>query len=155
MAKLAVIKLRSAINARGDAKDAMEMMGLTRVNHCVIVDDDPSHLGTLQKVKDYVTWGEINKDTLEKLLRKRGRIVGDKRVTDETIKSGAKAQTISDLVSAVSSGEMSLDEIKGLKKVFRLHPPRGGYKSTKRSVRNLGDLGYRGERINELILSMI
>ena len=155
MAKLAVIKLRSAINARGDVRDAMEMMGLTRVNHCVLVDDDPSHLGTLQKVKDYVTWGEINKDTLEKLLRKRGRLVGDRRVTDEALKSGAKAQTISDLVSAVSSGEMRFDEINGLKKVFRLHPPRGGYKSTKRPVRDLGDLGYRGERINELVISMI
>ena len=43
-----------------------------------------------------------------------------------------------------------------LSPVFRLHPPRGGFKgSTKKPYSDGGELGYRGPAINELIRRMI
>ncbi len=152
--KLAVIKLRSGINARTEVNDTLNLIGLTRVNHCVILDNDPSRLGMLRKIKDFVTWGEIKPEVLEILIKKRGRLSGDKRVTNETVKSTKKFQTIAELAVAASDGGYDLKEA-GVKKVFRLHPPRGGHKSTKRPVKDLGDLGYRGEQINELLDRMI
>jgi large subunit ribosomal protein L30 len=108
----------------------------------------------LQAAKDYITWGEIKPETLEHLLRKRGRLQGDKRLTDEIVKSQTEFSSITELAAAVCGGKAELEVIPQLKKVFRLHPPRKGYRSTKRPVGDFGDLGYRGERINELILRM-
>ena len=155
MGKMAVIKLRSDINARQGVKDTLKMMGLTRVNHCVIVDEATIGIGYLgEKIKDYITWGEIKPEVLESLLKKRGRLSGDKRVTEEVVKSKTSFQTMGELAAAVESGSAGLDEV-GVKKVFRFHPPRGGYKSIKRPVKDMGDLGYRGDKINDLIIRMI
>ncbi len=152
--KLAVIRIRGGINVRGVVNKTLEMLNLTRVNHCVLVDDDPSTLGMLQAAKDYITWGAIKPETLEHLLRKRGRLQGDKHLTDEIVKSGTEFSSIGELAVAICNGKTGLKVLPGLKKVFRLHPPRKGYKSTKRPFKDFGDLGYRGERINELILRM-
>jgi len=43
----------------------------------------------------------------------------------------------------------------GVKPVFRLHPPKGGFKGTiRRPYKSGGELGYRGAAINDLILRM-
>jgi large subunit ribosomal protein L30 len=154
MGNLAVIRIRGGIKALGVANRTLKMLNLTRVNHCVLVDDDPSTLGMLQEAKDYITWGEIKPETLEHLLKKRGRLQGDKHLTDEIVKSGTEFSSIKELANAICDGKTELKVLPQLKKVFRLHPPRKGYKSTKRPFKDLGDLGYRGERINELILKM-
>jgi len=155
VAKLAVVRVRGSINVRRDVKETMRMLGLTRVNHCVVTDDTPTSRGMLQKAKDMLTWGEVEQEVLEQLIRKRGRLTGDKRLTDEFIKSQTPFQSLSEFVAAVYAGEAELGMLPRLKKVFRLHPPRKGYKTTKRPFKNFGDLGYRGGQINELILKMI
>lgn len=155
MAKLALIRLRSGIRARGEVRDTLAMLRLHRINHLVIVDDTPSYRGMIQKVKDYITWGEIDKDTLVKLLRKRGRLVGNKPITDEYVKEKL-GMSIEEFAEKVINGEMKLRDLPNIKPVFRLHPPRGGLKgSKKRSFKEGGALGYRGEKINELIERML
>ena len=42
----------------------------------------------------------------------------------------------------------------GIMPVFRLNPPSKGYKSVRKFFPK-GDLGYRGEKINELLKRMI
>jgi len=43
-----------------------------------------------------------------------------------------------------------------VKPVFRLHPPRGGFKGSIRKPYGAGgELGYRGAAINELIRRML
>ncbi|AEC51277.1 50S ribosomal protein L30P [Pyrococcus sp. NA2] len=155
MAKLAVIRIRGRVNVKKPIRDTLAMLRLHRVNHCVIVDDTPSYLGMLRKAKDYITWGEINAETLAKLIRKRGRLIGNKPVTDEYVKEKL-GMTIEEFAEKVVKGEMSLKDLPNLKPVFRLHPPRGGFRgSKKRSFQEGGALGYRGEKINELIERML
>ncbi|MEW6592449.1 MAG: 50S ribosomal protein L30 [Candidatus Hadarchaeota archaeon] len=154
MAKLAVIRLRSGINANQDVGDTMKILGLTRANHCILVDDTDPILGMLQKSKDYITWGEATPQTIEHLLKRWGRLSGDKRLTDDEVKSKSSFQSIKELADAIGSGKAAVSSLPGLKKVFRLHPPRKGFKSTKRPFKDFGDLGYRGEKINDLIMRM-
>ncbi|MFA4646106.1 50S ribosomal protein L30 [Pyrococcus kukulkanii] len=155
MAKLAVIRIRGRVNVKRPVRDTLAMLRLHRVNHCVIVDDTPSYLGMLQKAKDYITWGEINAETLAKLIKKRGRLIGNKPVTDEYVKEKL-GMTIEEFAQKVVNGEMSLKDLPNLKPVFRLHPPRGGFRgSKKRSFKEGGALGYRGEKINDLIERML
>ncbi|WP_297436798.1 50S ribosomal protein L30 [Thermococcus sp.] len=155
MAKFALIRLRSGIRAKGEVRDTLAMLRLHRINHLVLVDDNPSYNGMVQKVKDYITWGEIDKETLAALIRKRGRLIGNKPVTDEYVKEKL-GMSIDEFAQKIVDGEMKLGDLPSVKPVFRLHPPRGGLKgSKKRSFKEGGALGYRGEKINELIERML
>ncbi|MEM3138430.1 MAG: 50S ribosomal protein L30, partial [Thermofilaceae archaeon] len=60
------------------------------------------------------------------------------------------------LAEALLSGTASLDKLTSFKPVFRLAPPKGGFKRTiKKHYNDGGELGYRGYKINELLLTMI
>ncbi|HDZ35651.1 MAG TPA: 50S ribosomal protein L30, partial [Thermococcus sp.] len=131
------------------------MLRLHRINHLVLVDDNPSYRGMVQKVKDYITWGEIDAETLARLIRKRGRLIGNRPITDEYVQEKL-GMTIEEFAKKVVDGEMRLTDLPNIKPVFRLHPPRGGLKgSKKRSFKEGGALGYRGEKINDLIERML
>ena len=58
------------------------------------------------------------------------------------------------LAKGLTEGKTVMRDVPGLKPVFRLHPPRKGYEGIKRSFKEGGALGYRGEKINHLIRRM-
>ena len=62
------------------------MLNLKRNNYAVLIDNRPSFLGMLKTAQSFVTWGEISKETLTALLKERGRLVGNKRLTDDYAK---------------------------------------------------------------------
>jgi large subunit ribosomal protein L30 len=106
----------------------------------------------LQVVKDYVAFGEIDAETLAMLLRHRGRLVGDKPLTDEYLQKNTPYKSIEDFAKAVVEGKAKLTDIPGLKPVFRLHPPRKGLKNIKWHYPR-GDLGRHGN-IRDLLYRM-
>ncbi len=150
---IAAIRVRGRTGVKGDITDTMKMLRLNRINHAVIIEENPSYQGMLQKAKDYITWGEINKETLVKMISKRGTLPGGSKVTDEYLKEKTSYQSIEDLSQAVLEGA-SLEE-SGIKPVFRLHPPRKGFKNIKKAYNEDGSLGYRGESIEGLINKML
>jgi len=140
----AVVRIRGGVKTRKEIKDTMDMLRLTRVNHCVIVRKDPKMDGMIKKVKDFVTWGEINDKTLEKLVAERGRMAGDRKPSEKEAKD----------VLDVLKKKKSAKDVDGFKPVFRLSPPRKGYEGIK-SPYPKGALGFRGEKINELLERMM
>jgi large subunit ribosomal protein L30 len=151
----AVIRVRGIVNVRTDIEDTLRMLRLNQVNHCVLLPRTKSHLGMLQKVKDYVTWGEITPEILARMILHRGRLIGNKKISDSYIKKNTKYKSVMSFAKAVSQGETNYHEVKEIKPVIRLHPPRKGYEGVKRSFSAGGALGYRGEDINKLIERMI
>ena len=110
--KIGMILIRSGVGANHKVRDTLKMLHLKRKNNCAVIDNTPSNLGMVNKVKDFITWGELN------------------------------------------------DEILGIfkdKKVINLHPPRGGFerKGVKVPFKVGGALGYRGDKINDLIKRML
>ena len=71
--QIAVVRIRGSIRVKEGVKITLNMLRLYRRNYCVVVSATPSILGMLQKIKDYVTWGEINDETLKLLQEKRGK----------------------------------------------------------------------------------
>lgn len=152
---LAVIRVRGLSDIRGDIKDTLNMLNLTRNCHATLIDDRPSYMGMLRKAENYITWGEISKETLPILLKKRGRTVGNKRLSDEYAKK-VGYDSLVDLAEAVWKLEVEYKKLPEIKPVFRLHPPRKGFKgSVKKSYVTGGVTGYRGEEINNLLKLMI
>jgi large subunit ribosomal protein L30 len=153
--KIAVIRIRGSVKASTEIKRTLELMKLRRKNSCIVIDNTKPNLGMLMKVKDFITWGEININTLAKLLLKRARIQGDKKIDNEYIKSKT-GKEIEEFCKLVIDGKESLDKLE-IKKVFRLKPPSKGFerKGIKLGFKEGGALGYRGEKINELLERMI
>ena len=151
---LAVVRIRGTVNVRKDVEDTLRMLNLERNCHATLIDDRPSFMGMLRKTQNVVTWGEVSKETIALLLRKRGRIVGNRKLTDEYVKK-IGYDSLDALAEAIYNLKVELKNLPGVKPVFRLHPPRKGYKGTvKKSYGVGGETGYRGESINELIRRM-
>jgi len=151
----AVVRVRGTVHINPDTKKTLKLLNLTRVNHCVLLEEKPTTKGMLQVAKDYVTWGEIEKDSLTKLITSRGKLEGDKEITDDYLKSATSYNTIEKLSHAIADNKFNYKEIPSVKPVFRLNPPKNGYKGIKRSFKEKGALGYRGKNINKLIERMI
>jgi len=75
---LVAVRIRGLSDVSGEINDTMAMLRLTKNCHATLVDDRPAYKGMLRKSKDYLTWGEISQETIALLLKKRGRLVGDK-----------------------------------------------------------------------------
>jgi len=151
---LAVIRVRGRTGIRKEIEDTLQMLRLKRINHCVLVPETPEYLGMLKKAKDFITWGRINKETLVKLLKKRLRMLGDRKVDEESLKEITDFESFEDFADALMKGKVKLKDFKKLKPIFRLNPPRHGYKAIRLPYPK-GDLGDRGEKINELIERML
>jgi large subunit ribosomal protein L30 len=151
----AVVRVRGSINVRKSIKDTLTMLRLNRVNHCVIIPDSREFRGMLKKVKDYVTWGEVDEDSLNIMLKERGKLIGDLPITDKYIKTNSKYKSISNFSSDIVEGKVKFSDLKNIKPVIRLHPPRKGYKGVKRPFSLGGALGYRGSKINDLLRRMV
>ena len=65
--KVAIILLRGLVNVRTEIKDTLLMLNIYSKNNCVIIKKTPSSMGMLKKIKDYVTWGEIDEEAEKKL----------------------------------------------------------------------------------------
>jgi len=149
-----VIRIRGTLAIAADISETMRLMRLNRINHAMLMSETPSNLGMLKKAKDYITWGEVDAETLEAMLIKRARLPGDNKVTDKFLSATTKYKTIKDLASALLAGDATL-EAAGIKPVFRLHPAKKGHEGIKRAFNEGGALGYRGAKINEIAQRMI
>lgn len=114
---LAAILVRGMIGSDQDIKDTLRMLNLQKKNSCVVVAATEANKGMLHKCKDYITYGELDEETLKEMESKRQKVNNH----------------------------------------FTLQPPRGGFerKGIKTPFASKGALGYRGEKINDLLKKMI
>ncbi|MFH1589777.1 MAG: uL30 family ribosomal protein [archaeon] len=123
--KIAVILIRGLVGITVDIKDTLFLLRLRKKHTCVILEDNAVNQGMLKKVKDYVAYGEVSEATIKELISKRGK----KNPKDPT----------------------------RTKPFFELAPPRGGFerKGIKKPFKLGGALGYRKNKINDLIKKML
>jgi large subunit ribosomal protein L30 len=152
---LAVVRVHGIGDVSGEIKQTMKMLHLNRNCHATLVDNRRDYMGMLQKSQNYLTWGEISKETLSSLLQKRGRLLGNKKLTEEYAQEVGR-KSLDDLVEAIFKGEVEFTRLPNVKPVFRLHPPSSGFKGKiKKSYRSGGVTGYCAEAINDLLKQMI
>ena len=131
---LAAIRVRGRVGVRQSISETLDRLNLRRVNNLSLLYGTKSNIGMIAKCSDFITYGEISQEVLENLLQKK------------EIKASKED------ISAISSGKKKVSELARMP--IRLHPPRHGYEAVKRSYANKGSLGYRGDKINDLIKRM-
>ena len=152
---LVVVKIRGTVRAQKETRETLEFLHLVHTNHAVLIDSRAAYMGMLQRVNSYITYGEPTKELVVMMLQKRGRLAGDKKLTDEYIqKIGYKS--INDLAEAILSCKVQYQKLPDVEPRFKLHPPSKGYKGkTKKGFKAGGEAGYRGEAINDLVKRMV
>lgn len=150
----AVVRIRGTVGLRKKVKDTLKMLRLNSVNSCVIIPETPAYKGMLDLVRHCITWGEIDKETLVTLLKRRLKLKGNKRVDEKLLKEVTDFDSFEKFAEELLEGKTKLKDFEKLQPFFRLSPPSKGFKSVK-NFWPKGDLGYRGKEINELLKKMI
>ncbi len=156
MNKIVIVRIAGKQGLNEDIKRTFKLLKLFKKYTCTVVPYTPQYIGMIKKIKDFTTWGEIDNETFKLLLEKRGKIVGNIQLTEEYLKNKTKL-SFADFSKEFMENKKKLKDIEGIKPFFRLHPPVGGFerKGTKKPFSLGGVLGYRKEKINELIQKMI
>ena len=136
---IAIIRIKGKVDINGDVEETLERLRVRRKYACVVLRENKTLEGMIKKVRDFVAYGSIDKETLVELIKQRGQSTGGKidaaKIAEEFLTKTNKK--LADL---------------GIKPFFRLHPPRGGIKSKLHYPK--GVLG-ENKKINELIRRML
>ena len=152
---MAVVRVRGNVGTSQELEEVFRKIHLTRKNHATLIPSSPSSEGVFRKVKDYATWGEASLETVTKLLAKRGRLSGNRKLTEDYVKNSLGYESLVALANALHEARVDLRNVKGVKPLFRLHPPSKGFRGSTKKPYPEGELGYRGEEINGLLSRMV
>jgi len=147
-----VVRVRGSIHAKHEIGETLRFLHLTRPNHATVVPEDAAFRGMLTRVQGYVTWGETDEETVGLVLAARGRTPEGRPLAGEGRAAGAPADPAALARTVVAGG---LPRAAGVRPLFRLRAPKGGWRSTKKPFTLGGALGYRGRAINELVRRML
>jgi len=156
MSKLAVIRITGKTDLNKKIKSTLDMMRLYKKNTCVILENNPSNMGMVNRLKDYATWGEIDQETFKMLVKKRAKAVGIKKDVEYILKEKLNTD-LDTFTKEFFESKRKLKDVPGIKLFFGLNPPIKGYerKGTKVPFSLGGALGYRKDKINDLIKRML
>ncbi|MGC8676372.1 MAG: uL30 family ribosomal protein [Candidatus Micrarchaeia archaeon] len=132
---IAIVRVRGTVGVRKDIAETLDRLGLKHPNNLALVRATDSSIGMIAKCSSYIAYGEISSDVLAKVLESEG------------------LKLSSEELAAIASGAKPLRDV--VQMPIRLHPPRHGYKGTRKPYGHGGALGYRGNAINELIRRMV
>ncbi len=137
---IAVIRIHGRVKVPKDIVNTLDRLRLKRKYSCVLIPFSNKNLmGMIKKIRYYIAFGEIEKETLVKLLKARGKKI-DKKIFNE--------EKIAD--SLINGNSLKKLDFKPF---FKLHPPRKGIKSKLQYPK--GVLGNNKKDINKLILRML
>ena len=72
--KTAVIRISGMVKLKGTIADTLYRMRLRRKYSCVVFDNpSKEQLGMINKVKDFIAFGQISEETYKKLVEARGK----------------------------------------------------------------------------------
>ena len=131
---ICVIRISGDVKIRDEVRETFRRLGLTRKYSCIVLDKPTEvELGMLKHVKDFVAFGELDEATYKKLVEVRGKKFKEQK---------------------------NVKFPKDMRKVFRLHPPRGGINTKQHYALENGNvkrgvLGNHGKKINELVEKML
>lgn len=139
---IAIIRIKGTVKIRKDAEETLSRLRLRRKHVCVVLNPTIENIGMIEKVRDFIAYGEIKNDSFEKLIEKRGQLLDKNKKIDPK-------KVVEGLNNNKSYGELNL------KPFFRLSPPRGGIDIKKGFGDKKGVLGNNKDHINKLIERML
>lgn len=126
---IAVVRIHGRVDVSAKIKETLDRLRIRKKLNCVFIDEkDKVKMGMLEAVKDYVMYGEVSKEFMEKVIEARGELIDKTKKTKKTLEN--------------------------IKPWIKLHPPRGGFKKSTKLPVPKGILG-RHEDISKIMERML
>jgi len=136
-----VIRISGQVGLSSAIKESLNRIKIRRKYSATLLKPTRENLKLLKKIRNHVAYGDVNKETLIDLIKKRAQPSSkSKKINPEEVVSQLEKKSLASL---------------GLKPFFRLHPPRKGIESKKHFGVGKGVLGDNKEKINELVRRML
>ncbi|MCI4456075.1 MAG: 50S ribosomal protein L30 [Sulfolobus sp.] len=155
MTMLAIVRIRGYAGAPWYINDTLKMLRLSKKFNAMVYPKTDSIEGMLRKAEPYITWGELNLEGAIALV-KRLRIKGGTSLDSIPELKEKGITNEQELAKAIIEGTVLIHKMDNVFSLpIRLHPPSGGFKGKiNRPYKLKGEFGYRGDKINELLVRM-
>lgn len=137
---ITIIRITGMVNVNRDAEETLSRLRLRRKYSCTLIDETPEMIGMINKVRNFIAYGKLEKKDLTELISKRGQLVDKKKKID--------AEKVAELILKNKNFNDT-----GIKPFFRLHPAIGGINS--RTHYPKGVLGDHKDKLNLLVKKML
>ena len=126
---IAVIRVHGQVDVSFNIKDTLDRLRIHKKLNCVFIDEkDSVKMGMVKKVKDYIMYGKVSDEFVQKVVEARGELLDKNKKEKKTLKN--------------------------IKPWIRLHPPRGGFKKSTKQQIPKGILG-KHEDISKIMERML
>ena len=133
-----IIRISGLVEVSEAVNEALSRLRLRRKFSAVLLPETPDTLKIIAKVRNFVAFGQIDKETLTALITQRVRPIGKNKLDIKKILAEIDKKSLLEL---------------GVKPFFRLHPPRKGIDSKLHYPQ--GVLGDNKQAINLLVKRML
>lgn len=157
-----VVRIRGINKLNPKVLRILRILRLRQIHNGVFVRINKASANLLRRVEPYITFGYPSRETIRKLILKRGfgkvnkqRIpLSDNVIVEEALgKQGV--QSVEDLVNEISTVGEHFKEANNFLWPFKLRAPRGGFAAKRHPFQRRGDWGNREEYINQLVNKML
>ena len=132
-----VIRISGQVDIGRGVEETLHRLRIRRKYSAVVLHNTSENIKILRSVRNFVSYGEISKETLKMLIEKRA----------QPIKKGKKIE-VDKILDQID--KKSLHDL-GLKPFFRLHPPRGGIDSKNHAGTSKKAVLGENKNISELV----
>jgi large subunit ribosomal protein L7e len=159
-----VIRIRGTIGVSPKAKKVMQLFRLRQLNNATFVRLNEATIRMLRLIEPYVTYGHPTRETIQKLIYKRGfaKLNGQRiPISDNSvIRKGLGKMSIvccADLVNEIYTVGSRFQPANNFLWPFKLNSPLGGFSNKTKLLHFMegGESGDRGEEINKLVSRML
>ena len=68
---ICIIRIKGNVGLNANIKETLNRLRLKRKYSCIVIEPTKENLGMLRKIRDFVAYGTIDKETYSKLKNKR------------------------------------------------------------------------------------
>ena len=136
-----IIRISGLVEVPKVINEALFRMRMRRKYTAVLIKPSNENMKILKNIRNFVAYGDIDKETLQLLIEERAIPIDKKKKIDAR-----------EIVQNLDKKSL---EAQGIKPYFRLHPPRGGIDSKLHFPLKKGVLGDNKLKINELVRRML
>jgi large subunit ribosomal protein L7e len=163
-AKIAfVIRTRGIHKLAPKPKKIMQLLRLRQLHNGVFIKLNRATVNMIRMVEPYVTYGYPTRDTVRKLIYKRGfgkvnrsRIaLNDNSVVSKTLGNDCNLNCVEDLIHEIWTVGPNFKKANNFLWPFKLSSPLRGFAKKRHPYQQGGVWGNREEKINELVSRMM
>ena len=140
----------------------LQLLRIRQLHNGAFVKLNKATINMVRKVEPYVTYGYPTRQTIRKLIYKRGyaKVNGQRiPITDNQIIENSLGQygiaSIEDLIHEITTCGPKFKEANNFLWPFKLQSPRHGFDKKRHPYQNGGAFGNRETQLNELVKRML